>query len=111
MAGPSTCWMQQWRALKEKGIQKPDPRKQFLKGLADFLDALLDKDHELVLLLDANEDITEEGDFKNFITKNDLIDACKHSHPDSNPATYLRGHKWLDYVFTTPGLIPALRAA
>eukprot|EP00957_Ditylum_brightwellii_P042947 3251885-Ditylum_brightwellii.AAC.1 len=66
--------MQQWRALKKKGIQKPDPRKQFLTDLSDFLEELLDKDHELVLSLDVNKDITEDGDFKNFIDENDLID-------------------------------------
>ena len=24
-AGPTTCWMQQWRALRKKGVEKHDP--------------------------------------------------------------------------------------
>eukprot|EP00957_Ditylum_brightwellii_P171742 13074405-Ditylum_brightwellii.AAC.1 len=75
------------------------------------MEELMDKDHELVLLLDVNEDITEDGDFKSFIDENDLIDVYKHLHLESHPVTYLRGNKQLDYVCITPGLIPALRAA
>eukprot|EP00957_Ditylum_brightwellii_P133956 10214537-Ditylum_brightwellii.AAC.1 len=70
-----------------------------------------DKDHELVLSLDANEDITEDINFKSFFDEDDRIDVYKHLHLDSHPVTYLRGNKWLDYFYITLGLIPALRAA
>eukprot|EP00957_Ditylum_brightwellii_P125158 9541496-Ditylum_brightwellii.AAC.1 len=103
--------MQQWRALKKKGVRKPDPRKQFLKDLTAFIDELLDKEHKLVLLLDVNEDTVEAGNFKGFIDENDLIDVYRHLHPDSHPATYLRGNKQLDYVRITQGLLPAVLAA
>eukprot|EP00957_Ditylum_brightwellii_P158353 12052974-Ditylum_brightwellii.AAC.1 len=82
--------MQQWRALKKKGIQKPDPRKQLLTDLYAFMEELQDKEHEVVLLLDANEDTVELGEFKRLIEESDLVDAYKHLHPKSHPATYLR---------------------
>eukprot|EP00957_Ditylum_brightwellii_P188785 14369899-Ditylum_brightwellii.AAC.1 len=95
--------MQQWRALKKKGVRKPDPRQYFLKDLTAFMDELLDKDHEL--------DTVEAGDFKGFIDENDLIDVYRHLHLDSHLATYLRGNTQLDYVLITPGLLPAVLAA
>eukprot|EP00957_Ditylum_brightwellii_P098210 7483154-Ditylum_brightwellii.AAC.1 len=52
----------------------------------------------------------ENGPFIKFMTDNDLVDAYKHMHPESHPATYLQGQKRLDYVLITPGLLPALWA-
>eukprot|EP00957_Ditylum_brightwellii_P003232 246246-Ditylum_brightwellii.AAC.1 len=75
------------------------------------MEELQDKDHELVLSLAANEDTTEAGSFQQFIEEGDLIDVYKHLHPNSHPATYIQGQNRLDYVFITPGLIPALVAA
>eukprot|EP00957_Ditylum_brightwellii_P157463 11984123-Ditylum_brightwellii.AAC.1 len=89
-AGPSTCWMQQLRQLKKQGISKPDPRKQFLIDLSKFMNELQDKEHELIISLDSNEDSGEDRHFSTFITDNDLIDAYKHKHPGSHLATYLR---------------------
>eukprot|EP00957_Ditylum_brightwellii_P172645 13142320-Ditylum_brightwellii.AAC.1 len=95
--GSSTCWIQQWRGLKKKGVNKPNPWQQFLKDLSALIEELRGKDHEVVLSLDANEDILDGGQFTKFIKDNDLVDAFHHLHPHSNPATYLRGHKRLDY--------------
>eukprot|EP00957_Ditylum_brightwellii_P196539 14974747-Ditylum_brightwellii.AAC.1 len=75
------------------------------------MDELLDKDHELVLLLDANEDTVKAGNFKGFIDENGLIDVYRHLYPDSHPTTYLRGNKQLYYVLITSGLLPAVLAA
>eukprot|EP00957_Ditylum_brightwellii_P131754 10047595-Ditylum_brightwellii.AAC.1 len=75
------------------------------------MEGLMEKDHELVLFLDANADTIEAGNFKGFIDKNDLIDVYRHLHPDSHPAKYLRGNKRLDYALITPGLLPAVSAA
>eukprot|EP00957_Ditylum_brightwellii_P150385 11451698-Ditylum_brightwellii.AAC.1 len=68
-----------------------------------------DKGQEMILSLDSNEDLRENGAFKKFIDYLDLMDAYAHMHPTSNPPTYLRGQKRLDYMFITPGLLPALR--
>eukprot|EP00957_Ditylum_brightwellii_P178178 13571008-Ditylum_brightwellii.AAC.1 len=102
--------MQQWRQLKKQGVLKPDPRQQSLTNLSKFMNELQDKEHEQILSLDSNEDSEEDGQFSKFITDNDLVDAYKDIHPGSHPATYLRGHKRLDYMCLTPGLIPALGA-
>eukprot|EP00957_Ditylum_brightwellii_P055736 4223260-Ditylum_brightwellii.AAC.1 len=74
------------------------------------MDELMEKDHKLVLSLDANEDNVEAGNFKGFIDKNNLIDVYRHLHPDSHLVTYLRGNKRLDYVLITAGLLPAMLA-
>eukprot|EP00957_Ditylum_brightwellii_P070858 5384533-Ditylum_brightwellii.AAC.1 len=66
------------------------------------MDELQDKNHELVLSLDANEDTLEAGPFQNFIEDNDLTDVYKHLHQNLHLATYLRGHRRLDYVFISP---------
>eukprot|EP00957_Ditylum_brightwellii_P071738 5453253-Ditylum_brightwellii.AAC.1 len=73
-ARPSTCWMQQWRQLKKQGVSKPDPRKQFLTNLSKLMNKLQDKEHELILSLDSNEDSGEDGKFSKFITDNNLVD-------------------------------------
>eukprot|EP00957_Ditylum_brightwellii_P143027 10898024-Ditylum_brightwellii.AAC.1 len=73
------------------------------------MNELQDKEHELIFSLDSNEDSDENGQFLKFITDNGLVDAYKHMHPESHPATYLRGQKRPDYMFITHGLIPALR--
>eukprot|EP00957_Ditylum_brightwellii_P118541 9040192-Ditylum_brightwellii.AAC.1 len=101
--------MQRLRQLKKQGVSKPDPRRQLLTDLSKFMIELQDKEHELILSLDSNEDSEEDGQFSKFITDNDLVDAYKHMHPGSHLATYLRGRKRLDYMFITHGLIPALR--
>eukprot|EP00957_Ditylum_brightwellii_P045000 3413993-Ditylum_brightwellii.AAC.1 len=102
--------MQQWRKLKKKGISKPNPCQQFLLDLTNLLHDLQTKEHEIVLPLDANDDILEDGAFNRFIVKINLTDAYNHVHPKSHPAIYLRGSKKLDYMLLTPGLLPAIIA-
>eukprot|EP00957_Ditylum_brightwellii_P148795 11327869-Ditylum_brightwellii.AAC.2 len=42
-AGPQTCWLQQWKALKKTGYSDPDPSKQFYLDLNKFIDNQLEK--------------------------------------------------------------------
>eukprot|EP00957_Ditylum_brightwellii_P081263 6181570-Ditylum_brightwellii.AAC.1 len=64
----------------------------------------------MILSLDSNEDLNENGAFKKFTEDLALIDAYSHIHPTSNPPTYLRGQTQLDYMLITPGLLPALQS-
>eukprot|EP00957_Ditylum_brightwellii_P081558 6204451-Ditylum_brightwellii.AAC.1 len=68
-----------------------------------------DKGQEMILSLDSNEDLKENGAFKKFTDDLDLLDAYAHMHLTSNPLTYLRGQKQLDYMLITPGLLPVLQ--
>eukprot|EP00957_Ditylum_brightwellii_P019567 1475750-Ditylum_brightwellii.AAC.1 len=96
--------------IKKKGISKPNPRQQFLLDLTNLLHDLQTKEHEIVLSLDANKGILQDGAFDRFIVNNNLADAYNCVHPKSHPATYLRGSKGLDYMLVTPGLLPAITA-
>eukprot|EP00957_Ditylum_brightwellii_P142889 10887731-Ditylum_brightwellii.AAC.1 len=59
-AGPSSAWVQQWQALKEKGVEKPNPWKQFTTGLCANLEEIINKGNEVVLALDTNEGQLEQ---------------------------------------------------
>eukprot|EP00957_Ditylum_brightwellii_P046217 3506933-Ditylum_brightwellii.AAC.1 len=48
-AGPTICWMQQWRALQKKGVDAPDPWAQFMEGFESFLEDRLNKGEELIV--------------------------------------------------------------
>eukprot|EP00957_Ditylum_brightwellii_P032204 2441527-Ditylum_brightwellii.AAC.2 len=56
--------MQQWWYLKKSGVAKPNPWQQFLKDMKTYAEDLQDKGHGIVLALDTNEDLLEEGAFK-----------------------------------------------
>ena len=61
--------------------------------------------HEVVLMADMNEYISDKGDLYNFYLDTDLIDSISLLNPDleENP-TYLWEVKRLDYIFMTSGL-------
>eukprot|EP00957_Ditylum_brightwellii_P143502 10932178-Ditylum_brightwellii.AAC.2 len=78
---------EEWRQLKKQGVLKPDPSGQFLMDPTKFMNNLQEKEHELVLSLNSNEDSAENRQFTTFMMENDLVDAYKHMHPDLHPAT------------------------
>jgi hypothetical protein len=100
--GPTTTWTQQWLLLREKN-KNPDPIKAFDKDLADTLIAWKQKGHEILLMIDANEDIGRKpGGMGQIIYKAGLLDLISNKHDAENtPNTYARGSKRLDYLFGT----------
>jgi hypothetical protein len=72
--GPTTTWTQQWLLLREKN-KNPDPIKAFDKDLADTLKAWKQKGHEILLMIDANEDIgSKPGGMGQVIYQAGLLD-------------------------------------
>ena len=104
-AGPTTCWMQQWRALKKEGMDDPDPRAQFLVDFEQFLEERLNASEEIILGMDVNEEDSPMAELKQIMSSMNLIDVHNHLH-DENPAptTYQWGTQQLDFLFISPGI-------
>ena len=54
-AGPSTNIRQQWQRLEEQNLEDNDIRDLMITDLADFIITLLNKKHEIIFGIDANE--------------------------------------------------------
>jgi hypothetical protein len=67
--------MQQWSLLREAGIRSPDPIKCFYQDLTHELNTWTTAGHEIILMLDANEHISEKaGSIGSIISKFKLMD-------------------------------------
>ena len=83
--------------FEESGIRHPNPRQLFFDDLQKQIHSLQDANHRVVLMLDANERLSPDSEFKNFLQNCNL-----HDLQDSDPAqsTYiLHSESRLDYMF------------
>eukprot|EP00957_Ditylum_brightwellii_P139506 10632453-Ditylum_brightwellii.AAC.1 len=110
-AGLKTCWKQQWQQLCKCGYADPDPRKLFPHNFNKFIEAWLEQDEKLIIGMDANEVDTPNSDIEEFYNIHDLIEVFSHKYPDITPPnTYQWSNNKINYLFTTPTLIPAIKA-
>ena len=71
---PKTAHWQQTMALIDHGINNPDPRSQILTDLTSFMNKKREEKCEIVLMMDANEDLDPGSDMAKFIADNSLED-------------------------------------
>jgi hypothetical protein len=100
--GPSTAWTQQWTLLRETN-KNPDPIKSFCEDLATELKKWTGKGYEIILMIDANEEVgLRPGGLNSVISSVGLCDLLDDRHKaTSYPNTYARGTKRIDYIFGT----------
>ena len=108
-AGPHTACQQQYKALVRKKNKIVSPRQAFM---ADFEHSLRlwsqVEGHELIIMMDANEDLREKKDLRTFCEALNLVDAVEMLSPDLvGDQTYLWGRKRLDYIFLSHGVAGA----
>ncbi len=129
-AGPTTAFMQQYRALL--AIQKPGSttspalHKQFILDLQSWIEHLIHNNHQIILALDNNEEINPEsgnffsleyspgthisnrqhnGALETLMKTCNLVDiATIHHTYMPPPETYNRGKKWLDYILVSKSI-------
>jgi hypothetical protein len=78
--------MQQWRKLRERGIEGPRPRQQTLDDLTEFL-KLYEKDgNEIIVMMDANDPITSTA-MDTFLDDLNLCDLMADYLPPNPPST------------------------
>eukprot|EP00957_Ditylum_brightwellii_P195321 14880947-Ditylum_brightwellii.AAC.1 len=75
MAGENTCWMQQWQCLQKQGVEEPDPRSQFMIDFEAFLEDNLNKNEEIILGMDVNEEDYPEAEIKQLMRRLNMIDV------------------------------------
>jgi hypothetical protein len=104
--GPSTSWMQQWVLLRQEGIPDPDPIKKIYKDIETTLTGWRTDKHEIILLMDANEQIGQSpGGMKLVMGKVGMSNLLRHRHPNiTSVHTYARGSQQIDYIYGTENI-------
>ena len=105
--GLHTVWSQQVRYFKDhKNIQEPDVQALFIRDLCNFLGDLRDDGHNVVLGIDANDDI-RDGKVTEGPMEIGMYEAVVSNRGgESVPATCAtnKQRKHIDSSWTSPGL-------
>eukprot|EP00957_Ditylum_brightwellii_P186580 14205700-Ditylum_brightwellii.AAC.1 len=60
--------------------------------------------------IDRNEEDRMGNNLHRFVQDQNLVNMHRYLHPDAEPPhTYMRGQTCIDFIFITPGLLPALK--
>ena len=111
-AGETTSWMQQFEHYRKRGVKIPNPREKMLEDLRQFVFKESRMGNEVVIMMDANESLSEKKGLYNFALECKIQCAHRCLHPDLiEPKTGIKGRKQIDYIFVTEGLLPHIEAA
>jgi hypothetical protein len=105
----TTAYHQQESLLRQKGHQKPKPRKFFHRDLTEFIRVSKSRQELIILVGDFNEPMTEQSSMARIASKHQLVDILfqRNSHlPEPN--TYARGSTRIDYALVSPELTDAV---
>lgn len=110
-AGPTTAAMQQWRHLRSKGIEEPNPRKQFMTDLQTEITDKRNKGYEIFVMGDFNTPI-HDSELQSFMHECNLFDLHEPcSNHSTAPATFKTGTKKIDHMLGTYFFIEATISA
>lgn len=100
--GPAYVWNQQKNYLE---TQDDDhcPRAAFTQDLQKAIQEWLDKGEQIVLMLDANDDI-RTGKFAQAMRDIGLTEATTLQHGNAGPPTFLHGSDPIDGIFISPSI-------
>ena len=86
-----------------------DPRKAFAQDLDNLLKDIREDNHEIIIMMDANECIHERASkLRHIMSKHELTDIHRfrnETNGEEEWRTYARGTKKIDYIFGTPGVL------
>jgi len=111
--GTNTAYTQQYNVLIEQNELNPNPRKQFVTDIINFVKQW-QTTHDILLCLDANDNTTESKDkgIERILDETALIDLHNNCHPGLQPpVTHNRSRLTIDYCLGTRGFAQAMTAA
>jgi len=98
--GIDTAVNQQWRHLRASQ-PNPKPRQQILTDLTRHIQSLRQQQHEVILMIDANESTNSDNPWTRFLTENNLHDLLALRHHSPPPNTHSRGSQRIDFIVAT----------
>jgi hypothetical protein len=97
-----TCHSQQWRLLRARDENNPNPRKTFIIDLKTKIKEWQEEGSEIIIGIDANESILGKNSQIAALIEDTnlefLVDTTKA------PATYIRGTRVIDFIIGTPSI-------
>jgi dihydroxyacid dehydratase/phosphogluconate dehydratase len=82
--------MQQWALLRQEGLLHPDLIKIFYKDLEDILTGWHKEQHEIILMMDANEPIGKApGGLTIVMGKVGMSDLLRYKHQNHGESHHI----------------------
>ena len=108
--GPTTAYQQQYVALRQRGIQNPNPRQQILTDLKTLIDEKRARGYRPILMIDANGDYVSGKDkgLQTFLKATGLCDPYLERFPTPT-RTYQHGSSRIDYIFMDKALTHSIK--
>ena len=110
-SGDFTAYTQQVSILRRRGVDRPNPRKQFITDLIALLKPYCSANADIVLMGDFNESIgLGATGMTRVIQECHLTDAQAYRHGlDTEQSTYARGPNRVDYFLVSERLLPFIK--
>ena len=109
--GPLTAYTREYVAMREAGIEKPNPRRQILDDITELIDEKRLEGYRPIVMMDANGDYNNkksgDSDLREFIENAGLVDPYHERYPEQI-RTFMFGTKRLDYILMDPALAEAV---
>ena len=109
--GSHTSYMQQYEQQLKEGNLAPTPHSQIIHDLSDFIQECKSHGEEVILCLDANEELTKDGIPKtgsiSQLTKDNAM-ICAHDFLGYSGGTSKLSGKRIDYILVTTDILPAI---
>ena len=109
LPGPTTAYAQQYQMLLDKDKTNPQPKTQFIQDLIPFIQQAKERQEQIILALDANEEILSEDQqcpkhsISHLIQVTGLQDVYTTQHKTIGD-TSRSSNKKIDHVLITPDL-------
>ncbi len=92
-----SSYLREYEYFRSQGHQSPQPRRLFLTHLQDFIHSLQQDGLAILLMLDANDILSDSGPLREFIVSCGLFDLHSRS---SAPSTYIgSATRRIDFMF------------
>ena len=100
--GPNTVNAQQWNILEKIDQEDENLREKIIFDLGTHIKQLIDKQHEVILFIDANEPHIYCSCIDKLIKRTKMIDTILVRHGcATEPNTHKRGSDRIDFVLCT----------